>query len=149
MENVEKWVNTLNAIDYALIENSVKNNIDDWVELTKPIVGDYDGNTGSVIESIDAYNETYMVEDDDEEYDLYDAYVDCDSFLPMWGTMWTFNNRYEENWVRNNLYEVSEMGFRIYEYQETGTLYIGIDGAGYDFYEAHWNKLYNALYNNK
>ena len=149
MKNVENWVNTLNNIEYALIEASVKNNIDDWLELTKPVVGEYDSNTGCIVESVDTYNGTYMVEDDDEEYDLDNAYAECDSFLPMWGTLWTFDNSYEENWVRYNLYEVSKMGFRIYEYQETGTLYIGIDGAGYDFYEAHWSKLYNALYNNK
>lgn len=145
---VEEWVNTLNAIKNDLIKTSIKDNVDNWFELTKPSVGDYDCYTENTIKTIDYENETYMVEDDDEEYNINYAEIEHKSFLPMYKTMWTFNNSYEENWVREHLYEVSDMGFRIYEYQETGTLYIGIDGTGYNFYKEHWNKLYAVLYKN-
>ena len=145
-DKVEQWANTLNTVERDLIENSVKNNIDDWFELTKPSAGQFDYFTNNTIESIDTYNGSYTVEDDEEKYDLDDVEVEHDSFLPMWGAMWTFNNSYEEDWARNHLYEFSEMGFRVYKYKPTGTLYFGIDGAGYNFYEAHWSPLYNALY---
>ena len=38
---------------------------------------------------------------------------------------------------------MSECGFRIY-YSEKYGYFFGIDGAGYDFYEAHWIPLYKA-----
>lgn len=145
---IEQWVDTLNAVEHDLIVESVRNNIDNWIELTKPYVGSYDYNTNNTIKSIDYDNDTYMVEDDEEEYDIRDVEIERYDFLPMWGTMWTFDNSYEENWVRDHLYEFSEMGFRVYEYGETGTLYFGIEGAGYNFYEAHWKPLYEALYGN-
>lgn len=64
-------------------------------------------------------------------------------FLPMWGWMWTVDSC-TEHFIRENLVKVAELGFRIYE-DEDGGLYIGIDGAGYDFYEAHWEPLYDAM----
>lgn len=66
------------------------------------------------------------------------------SLLPMWGTMWTFSEDLDEDWVRENLDKVAKCGFRIYEDYKTGDIYIGIDGAGYNFYEAHWIPLYEA-----
>ena len=62
----------------------------------------------------------------------------------MWGTMWTFSEDLDEDWVRENLDKVAKCGFRIYEDYKTGDIYIGIDGAGYNFYEAHWIPLYEA-----
>ena len=38
---------------------------------------------------------------------------------------------------------MSNCGFRIYESEEFG-YFFGIDGAGYDFYESHWEPLYKA-----
>lgn len=66
-----------------------------------------------------------------------------DGWLPMWGWLWTVDS-YTESWIRNNLERASDIGFRIYE-DEEGDIYIGIDGAGYDFYSAHWEPLYDAM----
>lgn len=76
------------------------------------------------------------------EYDEVEK--ECYSWLPMWGTMWTFPEGIDEDWARENLDLVAKCGFRIYEDYETGDIYIGIDGAGYNFYEAHWVPLYEA-----
>ena len=38
---------------------------------------------------------------------------------------------------------MADCGFRIYEQEDYGYIF-GIDGAGYDFYEAHWIPLYKA-----
>lgn len=66
-----------------------------------------------------------------------------DSFLPMWGTFWTFGEWLDEEWTKENLQTITDCGFRIYEQEDFGIL-IGIDGAGYDFYGAHWIPLYLA-----
>jgi hypothetical protein len=64
-------------------------------------------------------------------------------FLPMWGTMWTMEDSSDERWIEGNLETMYQIGFRVYEHEDLGIV-IGIDGAGYDFYEAHWIKFYKA-----
>ncbi len=70
---------------------------------------------------------------------------DFDVVLPMWGTMWSFNNFLDEEWLNNkeNRKIMADCGFRVYEQEDYGYIF-GIDGAGYDFYEAHWIPLYKA-----
>jgi len=58
----------------------------------------------------------------------------------MWGTHWCPNG-WDQDWFRDNAKAVAACGFVVYESDETGIL-LGIDGAGYDFYEAHWLPLY-------
>lgn len=66
------------------------------------------------------------------------------SFLPIWGTMWTFGDSVDEWWAEENIDIMRANGFRVYKNEEDDELYFGIDGAGYDFYEAHWVPLYKA-----
>lgn len=63
----------------------------------------------------------------------------------MWGTMWSFGDGCDDWWLEDGdgIRIMSECGFRIYEHEEFG-YFFGIDGCGYDFYEAHWLPLYNA-----
>ena len=70
---------------------------------------------------------------------------DYDEALPMWGTMWSFGDSADDWWLEegNGIDAMSKCGFRVYESQEFG-YFFGIDGAGYDFFEAHWCPLYKA-----
>ena len=72
--------------------------------------------------------------------------IDTDYYdqLPMWGTMWSFGESLDEYWLDNKdgIEQMSQCGFRIFKSEEFG-YFFGIDGAGYDFYEAHWIPLYN------
>lgn len=61
----------------------------------------------------------------------------------MWGNVWTFGEWLDKEWAEEHLQEISDCGFRIYQHDDIG-LFIGIDGAGYDFYEAHWIPLYKS-----
>lgn len=76
--------------------------------------------------------------------DYYDVDFEQDGWLPMWGTLWTFGESLDEEWARENPELLAQCGFRIFEDQEDGDIYIGIDGMGYNFYEAHWIPLYKA-----
>jgi hypothetical protein len=71
--------------------------------------------------------------------------AEYDSFLPMWGTMWSFESSMDNEWLddEKNLQAMADCGFRIYMQENYGYIF-GIDGAGYDFYEAHWIPLYKA-----
>ena len=136
-----------------------------WEEVTQPSIGNrvyiYDipeidvngneiadsSNMGEIVEYNEAEN-TYLIELDSEEkinLDKNDFQVMYDSILPMWGTLWQFSDSCDDWWLeeRNGLKTMSDCGFRIYEHEEWG-YFFGIDGAGYDFYEAHWIPLYKA-----
>ena len=63
--------------------------------------------------------------------------------LPMWGWMWQMTDSTDVRWLETHIEVVEDCGFRIYESEDFGYL-IGIDGAGYDFYEEHWIPLYKA-----
>ena len=80
--------------------------------------------------------------DIDSVYELTtpDEYAE---FLPMWSTMWTFDDFTDEDLARENIETMQECGFRVYESEDFGIIF-GIDGAGYNFYEIHWIPLYKA-----
>ena len=66
-----------------------------------------------------------------------------DSYLPMWATLWRVSNVCDYDYIIDHTKEVSEAGFRIYYDENDDELYLGIDGCGYDFIDAHWSKLYD------
>lgn len=149
----KEWVGGFNCISQSLIERIIKcdEHSLDFEEVTKPIVGNFVGvndygHDFYEITSIDYENEIATIIDGDEkiEVDYNETYLEHDSFLPMWGWLWSFGESIDEEWARENLEVLSECGFRIYEDIYDGILYFGIDGAGYNFYQAHWIPLYKA-----
>lgn len=148
-----EWVRGFNAFPYGMIEKLMQNDPDEWYEVTKKSCGDrvYVYNEGKYgeIDSYDAETETYIVElDDGEVVQVFDNDMEiADRYggLPMWGTLWQFGDSCDDWWLAegDGIKIMSECGFRIYEHEEFG-YFFGIDGAGYDFYEAHWIPLYKA-----
>ena len=67
------------------------------------------------------------------------------SLLPIWGTMWAFDDPADNQWLddKNNQKAMADCGFRIYKQEDLGYIF-GIHGAGYDFFGAHWIPLYKA-----
>jgi hypothetical protein len=81
--------------------------------------------------------------------------------LPMWGTLFCPNepcdvrniekllepieigNEEDEAFAASGWQEVRGTGIYAIEFDDEFLL--GIDGAGYDFYSAHWSRLYDAL----
>ena len=147
-----EWVREFNAIPYGMIEKLMKNDPDEWHEVTKKSRGDrvyiYDSGDYGEIVSYDEETEKYTVELDNREV-IQVAEDDMESEyygeLPMWGTLWQFGDSADDWWLEegDGIRIMSECGFRIYEHEEFG-YFFGIDGAGYDFYEAHWIPLYKA-----
>ena len=150
-EACQEWVGSFNAINESMLTRAFKDNIDDWSELTTITVGDNAWNNEYQGEyeilSIDEENEKAIINIDGEgkkEVELDDLTVEYEGWLPMWSTLWSFGESMDTEWVRDNLEIVSQCGFRIFEDEETGEIYLGIDGAGYDFYDKHWLPLYEA-----
>lgn len=81
----------------------------------------------------------------DKWEEVTESEYEPDEVLPMWGTMWSFSDPTDEWWLEEQgIKLMSDIGFRIYRHEEYG-YFFGLDGAGYDFYEAHWIPLYKAM----
>lgn len=156
-EACQLWVERdMNQVPMSVVEKLMQvSDYSDMHEITPPskydrveiFAGDYDGESGEIVEHLG--NTEYLVQLNNSEYDEPvevcedDFDVQRDDVLPMWGTMWEFKDICDQKWLENNLQAVADCGFRIYESEDYGYL-IGIDGAGYDFYEAHFLPLYKA-----
>lgn len=145
-------VRGFNAIPQGIIERLMRDNPDEWYEVTEPAYGDrvycYDYNESGEIDAYDEETELYVVNLDNGEQvhvEKSDMEVKYDDILPMWGTMWSFDDSIDDWWLEEEegLKLMSQCGFRIYEHEEFG-YFFGIDGVGYNFYEAHWIPLYKA-----
>ncbi len=74
----------------------------------------------------------------------------------MWGTMWIVNDHVDIRRIEKLLKSVNDEDDEMNGYQEIGDtgiyafniadkLVLGINGAGYDFFEDHWTPLYETL----
>lgn len=66
-----------------------------------------------------------------------------DEFVPMWGTMYVLDEK-AERWALDNIDKVTEIGLRLYVLT-SGTVVLGVDGAGFDFCQAYWVPLYKEI----
>lgn len=156
-EATEKWVDSFDTIQQDMIAKLMKYEPDEWEEVTVPIVGDL-----AHIYDLVKYGEiikTHKKKSGERVYDikLQDGtgiiytgntdsfFIERDTQLPMWGTMWSFSDSADNYWLEHmdGIEKMSKCGIRIFESAEFG-YFFGIDGAGYDFYESHWIPLYKA-----
>lgn len=161
---IERYVEGLNAIPTEMIMMVFEADIESWTEVTRASVGenvefangyDIDGNL------IDCYNG--ILDEICQDYCKVDCdgtkiIMDADNVLPIFdeifpahGTMWTFSGPEDDMLEDSQQYgkdsliqKLSDAGFRIYYHMKWGW-FIGIDGGGYDFYQEHWHKLYDAF----
>lgn len=158
-----EWVNGFNAIPQSALEKIVSYEGWESVKEITPIhkysrvrvvYDEWAGEEGEIVKTnCDGEADLYAVKLDSIPDDPKIISEDClelintdEDYFPMWSTLWTFGERIDEEWLtgkygKSHLQEVADLGFRIYESDDFGIL-LGIDGAGYDFYEAHWIPLY-------
>ena len=155
-EAAELWVSRdMTRIPMSVVEKLIKiSNYSDIVEIT-PIVkysrvwsNEYhkggevveitedDGNLIAVVELYNGKQHKMAIEDLSPQYK---------AGLPMWSTMWAFDNPCDCDWLEDeeNMRKMAECGFRIYESEDYGYIF-GIDGCGYSFFDEHWIPLYKA-----
>ena len=136
-EATYEWGREFNAVPRGIVEKLIKadggagNAIS---EVTPPSVGNYvyvfDKEAhGIVVQYLD--DDKYLIElDDGEQVELNeDSFeVEYDDYLPMWNTMWAFNDFCDNYWLENGgLQIMADCGFRIYEQEDYGYIF-GIDG---------------------
>ncbi len=158
-EACHAWVESFNAIPVSVVEKLKEySEYCDIIEITPPAKydyvyitgGEYRGESGEIIKTNDEEERYYVrlnqdktvwVDKDDLDVERYEA-------LPMHGTMWAFDDMIDRDWLseefcEGSLQAMADCGFRIYKSEDYGYIF-GIDGAGYNFYEAHWYPLYKA-----
>ena len=160
----EYWLREFNAIPKTVIQKLWEADNCCIEEITLPSFGDrvitYDKpeEHGEIIKVTKASGtRQYLIAIDNSDKqitlteDEFEIHSDSRSdWLPMWGTMWQFNDGVDNGWFEfenqkgiTALEALSDCGFRVYK-QEDFNYIFGIDGAGYDFYENHWIPLYKA-----
>lgn len=147
-----EWVREFNAIDQGIINVLVRSDPDSWHEVTEPTEGDRvyvigECGSGEIVRITGAECQCLVLMDDDEEVTVPISEVEVERYddLPIWGTMWSFGDSADDHWLAEDdgIRIMSQCGFRIFYHEEFG-YFFGIDGAGYDFYESHWEPLYLA-----
>lgn len=148
LEATQHWVRGFNAFPQSMLSLIIEQNPEAWSEITLPAVGDsvfvYEtSERGEIVDrdgssySVSLYNgDTVTVTSDDFE-------VCYDYALPIWGTLWAFDDSADIYWLESDegIVAMSDCGFRVFHHDDFG-YFFGIDGAGYDFYEDHWIPLY-------
>lgn len=151
LEATRAWVGEMHHIPYSVIDKLYDFDPDDFAEITPPTKYDtvrifdkeHFGQLGEILETHDDY---YLIKlDSEEKIELTPDEMEVvrDSYFPMWGTMFAFSVTMDNDWLENNLQAMADCGFRIYRSEDYDYVF-GIDGCGYDFYEAHWIPLYKA-----
>ena len=110
-ETCQLWVERdMNQVPMSVVEKlQMQSDYTDITEITPPFrgdcisifSGDYDGEHGEIVRHVDG--DEYTVQLDSDEYpdpvtvssDEFD--VERDDVLPMWGTMWAFEDRCDIN----------------------------------------------------
>lgn len=89
----------------------------------------------------------YRVEERSEDDDGNYYYEDDTYNVPMWGWCWDISDyiSYEEIEDYYFKYKLLDLGFTIIKDENGGNYWIGINGAGFNFYDAFWTPLYDVL----
>ena len=100
-------------------------------------------------EVLDNYNKKSMTEDEleDAKMEMMDTQREV-----MWGTLFEAKDKdVAEDIIDNSDAIISDAGFTIIDLSrenegefETG-VFLGVNGMGYDFFDAHWIPLYKIL----
>lgn len=139
-----------NAIPQSIIAVYLQANEEGLEDITPLKIGEtyhlYDTEEEVEVVGYDPSSDLYTVQLEDgsekaiERFEVSENnYMGCE--LPMWGTMWLIDRNY---WGKH-VQELADSGFTVFDMKDENKLLVGIDGAGYDFFEAHWEPLYDAM----
>lgn len=73
---------------------------------------------------------TAIINDDDE----FEEFTNNCEYRPIWSTAFYVNASYLSDMIYENKEDICKLGFVIMYNEDMHDMYLGIDGAGYDFY---------------
>ena len=155
-EAAREWVSEFSVIPQGLITKLIKNKSDELQELTPPSTNDhvlvrsgrYKGKHATILGTSDK-DGVYVLKIDgsDKAVDIKrDSFeVEYSEPVTVFDKLWAFSSEADNRWLeeRGGLQKMADCGFRIYEQQDYRYIF-GVDGSGYDYFEAHWIPLYEA-----
>lgn len=138
------------GIPTSMIEVYLQANEEGIEDITPLKVGDtyhlYDTEEEVEVLSYDPSSDMYTVQlEDGSEKEIERFEVSENNYmgreLPMWGTMWLC----EKGYWSHHINELANAGFTVFDLKDENQLLVGIDGAGYSFFESHWEPLYDSM----
>ena len=113
---VYAWTSELTRIPQSVVEKLQKANCDDIMEITPPAVGNrvelfYAGQSGEITKRIQQTDKYVVHTDDGEDVTVEEGEFEVvrDDYLPMWGTMWAFNDPCDGWWQTSSKHGSSGM----------------------------------------
>lgn len=98
---------------------------------------------------------SWLIDNDPEWYEHWNFrgryYMDDDDECigevgrPMWNWWWIIKDCWLDDFIAEHEDEVIALGFVIIKDEDFNNFALGIDGAGYSFFEHHWIPLYELL----
>lgn len=143
----ETWLkSTHDSIAYSLLVDPDRGMYVKCRDLPQP--GTYISQSGEfgdderfsfLVESVELDDEMIVAVSEDEKGRIEIPFDElyCYDNAPDWLTLWAIDGI--PSYGEIDLY--NDCGISVYE-TESGLFYIGINGCGYDFYDAHWLPLY-------
>ncbi len=105
LEAAREWVNSFNAVSTQMIAKLMKAEPDDWSEVTCPAAGDsvyvFDESIAGKVIKVYCMAHCKVELDDGRIWrgDVREIEIEHDDGLPMWGTMWSFDDSCDEYWL--------------------------------------------------
>ena len=133
LEACRMWLREFSMIPVALLEKAYP--YGEGIEVLAPTIEQF---------REEYYKENCIGEVCEECYSEHcsEQYNEEIPFIPMWGWVFAPNSSLDAEWIKRNASKIyEECGIIVYETDEIG-VFLGINGAGYDFYETHWLPLY-------
>jgi hypothetical protein len=101
--------------------------------------------------ALDEYNMEYS--EFQAQHDQWEEYQDAlekwqnqtEDNYPMWGTLFECEDRWLGENILEKLQGVYDCGFTVLDGFDELNVCLGVAGAGYSFYDAHWQPLYDLL----
>lgn len=106
-----------------------------WVETR------FDNIDSTMVTDFDEWHEHYEFYGTDEDNDYE---VSWHYYAPMWNTWFEPSDCFLRDWLEEHRDEVVECGFTLI-YRDDEFWGLGVDGAGYSFYDEHWEPLYDLF----
>ncbi len=78
---------------------------------------------------------------DDSSEGVWERGRPIHGFPCAWSTLYAPRSGEDHRWIESHLPEIAALGFYVFDSEDIGYL-LGIDGAGYDFFETLWNPLW-------
>lgn len=151
---MRRFNSEFNSIPLDVVEKYYDHELHDYIEQPSIFIMRKEWWNSVVAEKQKEIEEQYnldygMLYPDDRPYESFEHYLEEEYYneimdyfynehYPMWGTVFEAKDSYVNDVVKENIDSLYEIGIVVIYEKGNLNCMLFINGAGYDFYEAHW-----------